>query len=90
MLEVDHCWHGAGLPHVVRVVGVADQGDDFVATLGQEPGEAQSDLAVASGDGYSHGLKPKPARDAAAAGLANAGKPRSRMVTGHRTRHSES
>ena len=73
MLEVDHFWLGAGLPYVVRVVGIADQGDDLVATLGQEPGEAQSDLAVASGDGYSHGVKPKPVRDAAAAGLAQGG-----------------
>ncbi len=33
---------------------VTDQGDDLVATLGEEPGEAQGDLAVAPGNGYAH------------------------------------
>jgi hypothetical protein len=37
------------------VVGVADQGDGPVAALRQDLGEAQGDLAVPSGDGYSHG-----------------------------------
>jgi hypothetical protein len=55
VLEVNHCWLGASASDVVGVVGVADQGDDFIAALGQDLGEAQSDLAVSSGDGYSHG-----------------------------------
>jgi hypothetical protein len=58
VLEVNHCWLGAGAPDVVGVVGVADQGNDLIAAAGQDLGEAQSDLAVSSGDGYSHGPNP--------------------------------
>jgi hypothetical protein len=35
------------------VVGIADQGDDSVAALRQDPGETQGDLAVAAGNGYT-------------------------------------
>jgi hypothetical protein len=43
------------------MVGIADEGDDVVTALGQDLGEAQGNLAVASGNGYSHGLKLRPA-----------------------------
>jgi hypothetical protein len=71
VLEVNHCWLGARAPDVVDVVGVADQGNDLIAAAGQDLGEAQSDLAVSSGDGYSHGLTLRasfrlPARNAVA------------------------
>ena len=56
MLEVDHCGLGTGLPHVASVVGVADQRDDLGIALGEDLGETQGDLAVASGDGYAHGF----------------------------------
>ena len=57
MLEVDHGRLGAHLSDVLGMLRVTDQGHDLVATLGQEPGEAQGDLAVAPGDGYSHLVK---------------------------------
>jgi hypothetical protein len=33
MLEVDHCRLGAGVPHLIGVVGIADKSDDLVAAL---------------------------------------------------------
>ena len=44
------------LSHVVGVIGVADQRDDLVAVLAQQPRQVQRDLPVASGDGDSHPL----------------------------------
>jgi Amino acid permease len=73
VLEVDHRRLRAGLPHVVRVIGIANQRDDLIAPLGQDLGEAQGDLAVASGNGNSHGLKPRPARDASVRRVARLG-----------------
>jgi hypothetical protein len=70
MLEVHHHGLGADSPYVVRVVGIANESDGVVATLRQDLGQASSDLAVASCDGYSHGFKPKPLRDAVAPGSA--------------------
>ena len=37
----------------VIAAGIADQGDDSVAALRQDPGETQGDLAVAAGNGYT-------------------------------------
>ncbi len=56
MLKVNHDRLGAGPPYLVRLIGVTDQPDRLIAAPGQDPGEAQSNLTVASGDGYSHGF----------------------------------
>ena len=46
MLQVDHCRLGAGFPHLVCLVGVADQGDSLIAAPRQDPGKPQRDLTV--------------------------------------------
>jgi hypothetical protein len=33
MLKIDHRGLGAGLPHLISVVGIADQGDGLVSAL---------------------------------------------------------
>jgi hypothetical protein len=53
LLQINHRRLGARSCHLVRVVGIADQGDDSVAALRQDPGETQGDLAVAAGNGYT-------------------------------------
>ena len=46
MLHVGDYGLGADSPHLVCLVGVADQGDGLVAALWQDLGQAQGDLAV--------------------------------------------
>ena len=58
VLEIDYSGFGAGSSDIVGVSGVADQGDDPVTAPRQDGGQAHGDLAVAPGDGYSHGPEP--------------------------------
>ena len=44
---------GPGLRDVVRLVGIADQGADLMSLTGQDLGQLERDLAVASDDGDS-------------------------------------
>jgi hypothetical protein len=61
LLEVDDRGLRTDLSYVVGMVGIANEGDDIVTAVGQDFGEALGNLAVASGNGYSHGLKLRPA-----------------------------
>ena len=58
VLEVDDRGLGPGGLDVAGVVWIADQRDGLVPARVQHAREPQGDLAVASGDGYSHGVKP--------------------------------
>lgn len=50
-LDVGHHRSGTGGGHLVGVVGIAEHRGDLVAVGGEDPGQVQGHLAVASDDG---------------------------------------
>lgn len=62
VLQVDDDGLGADGFEVTRLLGVADQADRRVATLGEQSFEDQGDLAVSAGYDDAHQLFPSVAK----------------------------
>ena len=60
LFEIAHDGVAAGVPDVVRVVGVADQRAHLVAALAQQSREPQRDLPVSSCDCHQHAWHDTP------------------------------